>query len=263
MSVFKRLRGNPTALASLFATLACFVIAFLIAYFNDLLISKEETVLRSYAAQVAAALIGAGIATILGGAIAFLAKPDLRSVPREFLDALERDVLDADFYRDDVIFTIEINEDKKLLIFKYAATIRTKKDNLTMDRPSVGAPEYLKVSGPQEYTIDGNSPGPKGGIAARNFSKECFEMSYDIDDNFTIIKDMHLSFTALNNVVVNTVVPDEKYDVDIYALTNRGIKGRESLSYADSSKGNRVFAYRKSLFPWQGIEWEIRKKNIQ
>ncbi len=246
---FKRLRGNPAALSASLVTSICLVFAAIILFRNGLASGV-------YLDQVAAAMIGAGIATLLSGLISFLEKPDLGAVPFGFLEALKRDISDADYYREDVVFTIELDESANTLVFMYSSVIRTKKENLTLEKPTVGAPEHLVVE-KMDYKIDGQSPGDNGGIAARNFSKEEFKITYKIDEEFNELKDMHLSFTALNNIIVNAILPEDKYNVSVYALTHRGIKGRESLAYANSTKESRVFSYKHSLFPWQGIEWVV------
>jgi hypothetical protein len=214
-----------------------------------------------YYDQLAAAMIGAGIATSVSGLISFFAKPDLGAVPFGFLEALQRDISYADYYREDVVFTIKLDDSENHLVFKYTSVIRTKKENLTLEEPSVGAPEFLRIES-MSYKIDGQSPGINGGIAVRDYAKEEFEVVYSIDDEFNEIKDMHLSFTALNNIIVNAIIPEDKFNVCVYALTHRGIKGRESLTFSSSTKESRIFSYKHSLFPWQGIEWVITPVNI-
>jgi hypothetical protein len=243
-----RVRGNPIALATLLVAIVSAFLAFSLATPN-----KEV---------VAGALIGASVSSVVALLINFLGEPDLRDVPRAFLEAAKHDVINTGYYRTDHKFTIvfsKINRkglQQDSIEITFSSTIIPVRENVRIKQPIIRPPSGVVIE-KQEYKIDGHGISSQGEIALERSKKEKCLVIYIIEDrNMTVVEDVHRWTCPVDGFSVTTQLP-EGYDIEIF-----GLKGdhRPIVDQEDSHLRNQKrFSHRGGAFSHQGFVWNISK----
>jgi hypothetical protein len=95
-----RIRGNPVALSTLLVAVAAAAGGF--------------AVVKPDARVVAGALIGASVSSLVGLLITFLGEPDVRAVPRAFLEAVKNELVQSGYYRSNHRFSVSLTHDSPI-----------------------------------------------------------------------------------------------------------------------------------------------------
>lgn len=250
MAILNRIRGNPKALSTIAVAILAFFIASIIA--SILLVPNTKMVVGAFIA----ALLGAATSALLTLFIRFLAEPDLRTVPRTFLDAAIQDVHITRYYCRDLKFTIEL-KDGEQLIFSYSSTIVPVPGGSKMRRPRVEAPDGLTLFS-VDYTHNSfpkveDTPIPLD----ENTREDCKVVYHIIDSGGPIkIEDEHRWRCPVEGFELTAKLPPE-YKIEAFTL--RG-EHRETLNEVTShTVGERRFAQREASFSRQGFQWSIKK----
>src|SRR6516164_1529072 len=91
-----RLRGNPVALSTLLVALVAAVAGAWVG-------GPNRDVL-------AGALIGASASAVVGLLITFLGEPDVRAIPRPFLEAVKHELAESGYYRSNHRYSVDLTE---------------------------------------------------------------------------------------------------------------------------------------------------------
>lgn len=253
-AISRRVRGNPAVLALMLVACICGAIGFII-------ISKGQQ--NPSCTALGGAFIGSGISSLATLAINFLSQPRLRSVPMGFLEAVRRDVSDADYYRTNQQFRLTIDENERsVLQFHFQSTIIPKAgQETTVKGPEISAPPGLSsCEASISYTVNNRDPG-KGGVTISSPSSEVCTIKYKIrDDAWKELKDEHKCVASVENFIVSGDLPSE-FEMQVHAMNSRGL---ELLDYDPTvPPSRRVFTYRQSLFAGQGFTWRITRSKIR
>ncbi len=256
MAALKRLQGNPRILASLIVILiATLAGAWILA------ISPSS----DWKMGVGAASLGAAASALATLIIHLLAEPDLRGVPRIFLEAVRREVHDKGYYRSDCRFRIELKEKEGELHFSYSSNIIQTKSPVEMPAPKVNPPEGLDGGpisikykyGDEEFTI-GNKDGAT--IHLKREAKEGCTIIYKIQDSYSgPFRDDHRWTCPVWDGFEVTVRLPVGYEIEGSVL--RG-DSKTIMGFSGTGNENEYrYIERKASFSQQGFQWDIKKKS--
>lgn len=258
MAILNRLRGNPEGLARISISLLALTAFFAILCFSGSIFQKAPSNVdpKVLIGALLGGLASVAVAAIIPLLIRFLAEPDLRGVPRTFLDAAIQDVHNTGYYCRGLKFTIELEEENQL-IFSYSSSIVPVRESSKMSRPKVEAPDGLTLLS-VDYTHNGLPQVEDALIPLDGNTREDCKIVYNIINSGGPIKieDKHRWRCPVEDLELTVKLPLE---YKIKAFTLRG-EHRETLDAVTShTAGERRFAQRGASFSHQGFLWSIEK----
>lgn len=247
MGFITRIRGNPVALATLLVAIAAAVAGFWVA-------SPSRDVL-------AGALVGASVSSVVALLINFLGEPDIRAIPRRFIEAAKHDIENTGYYRSQSQFSIrlhsiEINtklEPTRIEIIMSSKIVPTR-ENVKVERPKIDPPKGLRLF-KDKYTLDDLTIPAEGDFPLDRMRREKLHVVYEIaDQSAAIYTDSHRWTCPVDGFILTARLLDG-FGIEAFRLAG---DGRQSLLEEPShSESERVFRHQEGAFSNQGFRWKI------
>jgi hypothetical protein len=235
-----RLRGNPVALSSLLVAVVAAFAAFAVA--------------KPDANVLAAGLIGASVSALVGLLITFLGEPDLRAVPRRFLEAVKHELTESGYYRSNHRYTVTLTEHSPLHIqIVFSSLIVPSGKNSRVKPPQIEPPYGISIVD-KEYKIDGFHQDFDAEFELDRIKNEMCSVTYRVDKtDADIIKETHRWSSPIDGFTLTAHLPD---GYNIRAATLAGLSLQEEKSHTSAE---RIFLRNAVAFSQQGITWSINK----
>ncbi len=255
MGIFKSILKNRRDLGILLIVFLFFLAAWY-------LYAKEDP--NDALKVVAGACLGAAASTMAILLIRLAAEPDLGRVPRNFLEAVGREIHGKGYYRSDCRFRIELKKEEGELHFSYSSHIVPAKPSVEMPAPKVNPPNGLdarpisiryRYNG-EEFTI-GSNDGATIPLGERE-ADECCTIIYQIQDNYSgpFRDDHRWTCPVLDGFEVTVRLPAG------YEIEGSVLRGDSKTIMGFSGTGNENeyrYVERKASFSQQGFQWSIKK----
>jgi hypothetical protein len=237
-----RLRGNPIALSTLLIALVAALVGIAVAKPNLEIL--------------AGALIGASVSSIVGLLITFLGEPDLKTVPRPFLEAVKHELEESGYYRSRHHYTITIPETKQdQIIIIFSSRIVPAGGKAKVKPPKIVAPQGLSLE-KREYKVGGFPKDFDAEFEITGIETEVCSVTYKTDgSNIKTVRETHRWSSPIDGFILTAHLPPAYI---IRAETLGGLSLEEEQAH---SSLERIFLRREVSFSHQGFVWRIMKED--
>ena len=168
-----RFRGNPVALSTLLVAV--------VAAFAGVAVAKPDL------GVLAGALIGASVSAVVGLLITFLGEPDVRTIPRPFLEAVKRELAESGFYRSNHRYWVALTEQSPTHIhIIFTSRIVPAVNNTRVKPPQITAPSWASIVN-KKYEIGGFEKDFDTEFQLNSIQSEKCTVTYRVNKPETII----------------------------------------------------------------------------
>jgi hypothetical protein len=237
-----RLRGNPVALSTLLVAVGAAFVGFLMA--------------KPDAGVLAGALIGASVSAVVGLLITFLGEPDIRTVPRPFLEAAKRELAESGYYRSNHRYWVALSEQSPIHIhIIFTSRIVPAVNNARVKPPQITPPSGASVVH-KEYKVGRFPKNFDDEFEINSIQGEQCTVTYRIDNNpdtINILRETHRWTSPIDGFTLTSNLPD---GYTIRAVYLSGLSLDEEESHIPTE---RIFSRNEVAFSQQGVTWTIIK----
>ena len=239
--IITRLRGNPVALSTLLVAVG--------AAFVGIAVAKPDS------GVLAGALIGASVSAVVGLLITFLGEPDVRTVPRPFLEAVKRELAESGFYRSNHRYWVALTEQSPIHIhIIFTSRIVPSSNTTRVKPPMITAPPGAFIVN-KEYEVGGFKKDFDTEFQLNSIQSEKCTVTYRVDnpDTIMIFKETHRWTSPIDGFTLTANLP---HGYTIRAVYLSGLSLDEEEAHASTE---RIFSRNEVAFSQQGVAWTIMK----